>query len=115
MKVTPDQLTIISWVLPHTEATKFENRKQTFYPSERWARARWYGEEVNIKFRKHVVITLKEAGFDSVAPMLSPLWSKKRLSGQKVMFLIVMVFPPHGQNGMQLIHRGWVPLGSVMD
>ena len=78
LKVTPDQLTIISWVLPHTEATKFDNRKQTVYPSERWARARWYGEEVNIKLRKHVVTTLKEAGFDGVAPMLSPLWSKKK-------------------------------------
>lgn len=75
LRVTPDQLTIISWVLPHTDATKSDNRKQTVYPSERWARARIYGEEVNDKLRKHVVSTLQELGCETVAPMLSPLWN----------------------------------------
>lgn len=74
MKVAPDQLTVISWVLPHTDATKSDNRKQTVYPSETWARARIYGEEVNDKLRKHVVATLQELGCEAVAPMLSPLW-----------------------------------------
>jgi epoxyqueuosine reductase len=46
-KVTPDQLTIISWVLPHMEETKADNRKETMYPSERWARARIFGEKIN--------------------------------------------------------------------
>lgn len=74
LKVAPDQLTVISWVLPHTDATKSDNRKQTVYPSETWARARIYGEEVNDKLRKHVVATLQELGCEAVAPMLSPLW-----------------------------------------
>ncbi len=74
LRVTPDQLTVISWVLPHTDATKLDNRKQSVYPSERWARARIYGEEVNVKLRKHVVSTLQESGCEAVAPMLSPLW-----------------------------------------
>jgi len=52
-KVTPDQLTVISWILPHTEATKSEHRKQTKYPTERWARARICGEEVNDKLTDH--------------------------------------------------------------
>lgn len=74
LKVAPDQLTVVSWVLPHTDATKSDNRKQTVYPSETWARARIYGEEVNDKLRKHVVATLQELGCEAVAPMLAPLW-----------------------------------------
>ncbi|UCE15872.1 MAG: epoxyqueuosine reductase [Candidatus Bathyarchaeota archaeon] len=76
-RVTSDQLTVISWVLPHTDATKFDNRKQTVYPSERWARARIYGEEVNVKLRKHVVATLRESRYKIVAPVLSPFCKTK--------------------------------------
>jgi len=72
-----DQLTVISWVLPQTEDTKSDNRRETLYPAERWARARIFGEEVNVKLRKHVVTLLKEMGCDAVAPMLSPAWERK--------------------------------------
>jgi epoxyqueuosine reductase len=44
----PDELTVISWILPQREATKADNKKEERYPSERWARARIYGEEVNV-------------------------------------------------------------------
>jgi len=72
-----DQLTVIAWVLPQTEATKLSNREQTVHPSESWARARIYGEEVNDKIRRLVVATLHEQGFAAVAPLLSPLWEGK--------------------------------------
>jgi epoxyqueuosine reductase QueG len=77
LRVTADQLTVVSWILPQTEATKSDNRKQTAYPSERWARARIYGEEVNRKLCQHVVAILQEFGYEAVAPMLSPLWERK--------------------------------------
>jgi epoxyqueuosine reductase len=76
-QVQSRELTVISWVLPQTEATKSDNRKQAVYPSERWARARIYGEESNVKLRNHVVRTLKGAGYDAVAPMLSPHWARR--------------------------------------
>lgn len=76
-KVTADQLTVISWVLPQTEVTRADNRRQTRYPSERWARARVQGEEVNNKLRKIVVSSLHEKGFRAVAPVLSLLWKQK--------------------------------------
>jgi len=76
-EATPDQLTVISWILPQTEVTKADNRRETNFPSERWARSRIYGEEVNVKLRRHVVEYLKEAGIEAVAPMLSPLWERK--------------------------------------
>lgn len=69
---------VISWILPHTETTKSEHRIQSLYPTERWVRARIYGEEVNDKLRKHVVDTLREFSVESVAPMLSPLWTGKK-------------------------------------
>lgn len=69
-----ENLTVVSWILPATERTKSDNRKETRYPSERWARARIFGEETNEKLRKHVVAVLQECGFKAVAPSLSPSW-----------------------------------------
>jgi epoxyqueuosine reductase len=77
MAVKPQELTVISWVLPQTSATKADNRKKSTYPAERWARARIYGEEVNVKLRSHVVTILQENGYQALAPMLSDQWKRK--------------------------------------
>jgi len=76
--VSSRDLTVISWVLPQTEATKRDNRRETRYPAERWARARIFGEEVNKKLRQHVETRLLDAGHEAVAPSLSPLWERKK-------------------------------------
>jgi ferredoxin len=73
--VKPEELTVISWILPQTEATKADNRKEDFYPSERWARARIFGEEVNVKLREHVVASMESEGYQVVAPSLTPQFS----------------------------------------
>lgn len=75
--IQPDQLTVISYVLPQTEATKADNRRETLYPSESWARARIFGEQVNVKLRKHLVAKLQAAGYRAIAPQLSDLWERK--------------------------------------
>lgn len=67
-------LAVITWILPQTEATKQDNRAETIYPAERWARARIFGEEVNAKLRKAVVRFLQEAGVPALAPQLMPEW-----------------------------------------
>ncbi|MFC1798850.1 epoxyqueuosine reductase [Thermodesulfobacteriota bacterium] len=77
ISVKPDQLTVISYVLPQTASTKSDNRKETLVPSESWARARIFGEEVNVKLRKHLVSELQAAGYLAVAPQLSSLWERK--------------------------------------
>ncbi|MFC1815196.1 epoxyqueuosine reductase [Thermodesulfobacteriota bacterium] len=77
LQVNAVELTVISWVLPMTEATKADNRIETTYPSERWARARTYGEPVNAKLRKHVAAALQIEGYKAVAPVLSPEWSRQ--------------------------------------
>ena len=84
LEASPKELTVISWVLPQTRATKYDHRKETKMPSERWARARIMGEEVNVKLRAYMVGELGRAGYPAVAPMLSPLW--KQCISEKYLF-----------------------------
>jgi len=80
----PQNLTVVSWILPQTEATKRDHRKETHFPSERWARSRIFGEQINVKLREHLVKKLDEMGIEAVAPMLSPLW--KSVKSEKYSF-----------------------------
>ena len=75
--IEPGELTVIAWVVAHNPLTKEDNRRETVYPSERWARARIFGEEVNEKLRRHVVAVLEGEGYAAVAPALSPHWEQK--------------------------------------
>jgi len=77
LAATAGELTVIAWVVAHNPLTKEDNRRERFYPSERWARARIFGEEVNEKLRKHVVAALEAEGYAAVAPALSPHWQQK--------------------------------------
>ncbi|MBS3755597.1 MAG: epoxyqueuosine reductase [Desulfobacterales bacterium] len=72
LEIKPDELTVISYILPQTTATKKDNRKENFYPSERWARARIFGEETNTALRRHIVESLKAKSIRAVAPALTP-------------------------------------------
>lgn len=76
-QVTPQDLSVIVWILPQTRSTKLDNRKQSTYPAERWARSRIFGEAFNNKLRHHVVAAVQERGHAAVAPMLSPLWERQ--------------------------------------
>ncbi len=71
-------MTVISWVLPQTEATRKDNREQTVYPAERWARSRVYGEQANDKLRRLLVDALLDQGHQAVAPVLAPGWKSMR-------------------------------------
>ena len=73
----PKDLTVISWILPQTRATKDENIAQKVYPSTRWAAARDLGEKFNVALRQHVVTTLLDATIQAVAPMLAPHWCRQ--------------------------------------
>ncbi len=73
---SPSDLSVVSWILPHTDATKKDNARQKNLPSERWARSRIFGEQENDSLRKHMVAFLKEMGIDAVAPFILPDWKK---------------------------------------
>ncbi len=71
----PEELTVISWILPQREMVRKANRQAKQYPSEEWARIRVYGEEFNVALRSHVVKSLEQAGYAAIAPMLAPNWT----------------------------------------
>jgi len=73
----PEDLTVISWVLPQTMATKRDQRAATVYPSERWARSRVFGEAFNRSLRRDIAQQLTDTGFPAVAPMETPQFSVK--------------------------------------
>jgi epoxyqueuosine reductase len=74
-KAAPEELTVISWVLPQREMVRRANRRSKKYPSEAWARVRIYGEEFNAALRRHVADTLNRLGHAAVAPMLVSNWT----------------------------------------
>ena len=68
------ELSVASWILPQTEATRRDNRKEKKLPAHRWARARIFGEHVNRDLRAHMVERLRERGIQAAAPSLLPEW-----------------------------------------
>jgi epoxyqueuosine reductase len=74
VKASPEELVVISWILPQTARTKADQRKEKTYPSERWSRSRKFGEEFNQKLGDHLAKTLNEAGHEAVYPLHHPGW-----------------------------------------
>lgn len=70
--VDASELTVISYLLPQTEATRVDQRQATQVPAERWARSRFYGEEFNCALRLHLAEKLTKEGFPAVAPERLP-------------------------------------------
>lgn len=67
-----EDLTVISYILPQTQATKRDQRQADFYPSLRWARSRIFGQQFNAKLSDHVATTLSKAGHAAVIPPSLP-------------------------------------------
>ena len=77
-------LSVISWILPQTRATKLDSRRERTYPPERWARSRICGEAANEALRRFVVAELGKAGIRAAAPVLLPQWA--RMPSEKFTF-----------------------------
>lgn len=69
---TADELSVISWILPQTEKTKADHRREKTLPAKRWALSRFFGEQHNILLREHLVAVLGVAGVPAVAPERLP-------------------------------------------
>jgi len=74
-----ESTSVVSWILPFSEAVKGSNRRQTRYPSEEWAQGRYYGELFNDELRRHVTRFLEKEGHLAGAPVLSKHFYEKRL------------------------------------
>ena len=79
------ELSVVSWVLPHSLITKKDNEKQKDMPAERWARSRIFGEEANVKLRDHMVEFLQSTGIEAVAPMNLSGW--KRMKSERYVYV----------------------------
>lgn len=71
----PQDLSVISWVLPQRQAVRRANRRARKYPAEDWARVRVEGENCNAELRLFLAERLSAAGFPAVAPMQTPGWT----------------------------------------
>ncbi len=71
----PEELTVISWVLPQTKSVRDQNRRAKKFPAEDWARVRIEGEKCNAALRTHIAQKLTKAGYPAIAPMLVSNWA----------------------------------------
>lgn len=72
------RLSVISYLLPQTAATRSDQRRQTLQPAERWARSRYFGETFNCELRLHLAAALTKAGCPAVAPERLPGFDYRR-------------------------------------
>ena len=76
-RVAAGELFVLAWILPQTMATKRDNRRETLYPCERWARTRIIGEpKLNEGLRWLLVDELAQKGIQAAAPQLLPQWDR---------------------------------------
>jgi epoxyqueuosine reductase QueG len=75
-QATAEELSVVSWILPHNPVTKKDNASRTELTSERWARARIFGEGANMALRDHMIAFLQSAGYEAVAPMRLKGWTE---------------------------------------
>ena len=73
-----EELTVASYLLPQTEATRRDQAREQRMPAERWARSRYFGEIFNCDLRNHLAATLTAAGHPAVAPERLPGFDYRR-------------------------------------
>lgn len=77
INVKAQELSVISWILPQTKATKDEQGKDNISPTKRAVLARVNGDKYNKKIGKFVIDILAKEGYKAVSPMLSSFWENK--------------------------------------
>ena len=70
----PEQVSIVTWVLPITEETRKSNRKESRVPSRLWSHTRWHGEECNNALRRLIVELLRQKGYLAAAPVVEEFY-----------------------------------------
>ena len=74
----PEDLSVVSFVMPASEKTKRDNRATSDWPSERWAQTRLLGEIFSQTFVREIVTDLMGRGVLAVSPDVTPMFNKKR-------------------------------------
>ena len=66
-----NRLSVICWILPQTESTLSDQRKEDRLPASRWVHSRHYGEKFNEFLRATLRDTFTAMGIKAAAPVLS--------------------------------------------
>ncbi len=74
----PDEISVVSFVMPLTKKTRVENAAARNWPSERWAQTRLNGEIFSQTMVREIVTSLMDRGILAVSPDVTPLFNKKR-------------------------------------
>jgi epoxyqueuosine reductase len=74
----PEDISVVSFVLPFTPKTQQDNANAAYWTSERWAQSRLLGEMFSQSFVREIVTGLMSRGILAVAPDGTPMFNKKR-------------------------------------
>lgn len=74
-KFDPENVSVISWVVPQTEKNRALSRAQTDCPTLEWQMVRVHGEECNRAMASALEAWLRDRGCEAVAPMCAPDFS----------------------------------------
>ena len=69
-----DELTVVAWVLPQTQATRRDPAMEAAQPSRRWSYSKKFGEDVEREFQDYMTAALAGGGIDAAAPERLPDW-----------------------------------------
>jgi hypothetical protein len=74
----PEDISVISFLLPFSENTRRDNAAAVEWTSERWAQTRLLGEIFSQTFVREIVTDLMGQGILAIAPDVTPMFNKKR-------------------------------------
>lgn len=72
-----EDLSVVSFIMPLTRATKDENAAAKDWVSERWAQTRLIGEIFSQIFVREIATCLMDRGILAIAPDVTPMFNKK--------------------------------------
>lgn len=70
----PTRVSVISFVMPITYATRLSLRREILVASLRWNHARWQGEDMIDQLSDHLVALLQDRGYAAVVPNKAPFY-----------------------------------------
>ncbi len=73
-----ENLSVICWVLPQTEKTLTDQRREDNLPAKRWVYSRHFGEIFNEHLRSTLCDEFRAQGIRAVAPALSKNWGYRQ-------------------------------------
>lgn len=77
----PEDLSVVSFVMPITRNTKEDSAAAADWPVERWAQTRLLGEIFSQTVVREIVTALMERGILAISPDVTPMFNKKRYPG----------------------------------